>query len=424
MHVLFSHVQFPAQLGFFATYAARKLGWQCTFVCEKAQPLKTEVRLIQYKRGFGATQSHSFYARGFENVVAQHEGTYRALKPLGLAPDLVVSHAGLGGSLFLSELYDAKTLSFLEFYYHLTNSDMDFRPEFQPSEDAKLRLILRNAPLLLELQHCAAGYSPTRFQRGLFPAEYRHKIHTIFDGIDTELWRPRPEATREWGGRSIDAGTKIVTYCSRGFESLRGFDMFMRAAKIIYREMPDVVFLVAGADKICYGGDAAHIKPHTSFKNYVLAQDDYDLSKFVFLGRITMGDLARLFTVGDAHIYLTAPFVLSWSMLNAMACGAVVVGSNTPPVTEMIRDGETGLLADFFDPEAIARQTLRVLRDPGAFRSVSDNAMALIREHYSTDVTYPRMVRLYEAVASGRDVPVDATSHGHEPEREIDSIPT
>jgi glycosyltransferase involved in cell wall biosynthesis len=198
----------------------------------------------------------------------------------------------------------------------------------------------------------------------------------------------------------VPANTRVVTYVSRGFESMRGFDMFMKAAKRIYEQYPDVVFLVVGTDKIAYGGDEDHIAPHKTFKEWTLAQDKYDLSKFHFLGRMNPMDLGKLLAAGDLHVYLTVPFVLSWSMMDAMSCGAVVLGSDTAPVREMIRDGENGLLADFFDADALAAKAVSVLKDPDAARPLGRAGEAMIRERYSLESLVPRMIRLYEETAA------------------------
>ena len=156
----------------------------------------------------------------------------------------------------------------------------------------------------------------------------------------------------------MPAGTRVVTYVSRGFESMRGFDIFMRSAKLIEEQYPDVVFIIVGTDRIAYGGDESYTDGK-SFKEWVLAQDSYDLSKFHFVGRLPAAELGPLLAATDLHIYLTVPFVLSWSMMDAMSCGAVVLGSATSPVKEMIRDGENGLLADFFKPEEFADKAVQ-----------------------------------------------------------------
>jgi glycosyltransferase involved in cell wall biosynthesis len=157
-----------------------------------------------------------------------------------------------------------------------------------------------------------------------------------------------------------------------------------------------VQFFVVGSDRIAYGGDESYIAPFKSFKEWTLRQDEYDMSKFVFTGRLPPPDLGRLLASSDLHIYLTVPFVLSWSMMTAMSCGAVVLGSATSPVKEMIRDGENGLLADFFDEEGMARRAVEVLKDPGKYRSLGHAAERMIEERYSLEQVIPAMVKLYE----------------------------
>ena len=195
--------------------------------------------------------------------------------------------------------------------------------------------------------------------------------------------------------------TRVVTYVSRGFESLRGFDIFLRTASKIADRIPDVVFFVVGSDRVCYGGDEVHIAPHKSFKEWAIARENPDLSKMIFTGMLEPEQLARLLAASDLHIYLTAPFVLSWSMMNAMSCGAIVLGSATPPVMEMIEDGKTGLLADFFDADAIAERAVEVLRNVAAYRPLGRAAEEMIQSRYSMEAIMPQMIDMYER-ATGR----------------------
>jgi glycosyltransferase involved in cell wall biosynthesis len=212
-----------------------------------------------------------------------------------------------------------------------------------------------------------------------------------------ETFRPPPEVRgpRNIAGVDVPPDTRVVTYVSRGFESMRGFDIFMRAAKLIEKQYPSVVFIIVGTDRIAYGGDESYTGGK-SFKDWVLAQDEYDLTKFKFVGRVNPLDLSRVLAAGDLHIYLTVPFVLSWSMMDAMSCGAVVLGSNTSPVKEMIRHGENGLLADFFSPEDFADKAVEVLKDPGKFRPLGRAAEQMIIDQYSLEAVLPRMLKLYE----------------------------
>src|SRR3989440_4943706 len=177
---------------------------------------------------------------------------------------------------------------------------------------------------------------------------------------------------------------------------MRRFDMFMRSAKLIYERYPNVIFFVVGTDRIAYGGDENYIPGYKSFKEWTLSRDKYDMSKFVFTGRLTPAELGRLLATTDLHIYLTVPFVLSWSMMDALSCGATVLASRTPPIEEMIREGENGLLADFFEPEDFANKAVEVLKDPGAFRQLGKAGEQMIVEKYSLEAVLARMLEMYE----------------------------
>ena len=280
MHVLFVHQNFPAQFGHIARHLVSQRGWTCTFVSQTPPGDVAGIRKIQYQPLGGARASTHYCSRTFENGIAHAHGVFEACKAHpDLSPDLIVGHSGFGSTLFLPELFSrAPVVNYFEYYYHPHGSDMDFRPEFAPAEIDFLRVRARNAMVLLDLVNCRSGYSPTHFQRELFPAELRHKIAVIFDGIETDVFRRRSDVLRRVGDRSIDPSTRVVTYVSRGFESMRGFDIFMKAAKRIYQQYPDVVFIVVGSDRICYGGDEKHIR-HKTFREHVLAQDEYDLSQ-------------------------------------------------------------------------------------------------------------------------------------------------
>jgi glycosyltransferase involved in cell wall biosynthesis len=410
MHVLYVHQNFPAQFGHIASHLVEKHGYRCTFVSETEPGTVGGIEKIQYKTTGGATRQNHFCSRTFENNIWHCDGVYQALKARpDVRPDLIVGHSGFGSTLFLRELYpDVPVINFFEYYYnpHDVDSDMEFRKDlgWQMDDIKFLRSRARNAMILLDLQNCQTGYCPTRFQHSRFPQEYAQKIQVLFDGIDRGIYHGFDETLRPavgqrgkrtFAGVDIPEGTRVVTYCSRGFESMRGFDIFMRAAKIICDARDNVIFLVAGTDRIAYGGDEQHIG-QKSFKDWVLSQDQYDLNRIKFVGRIPPTELSRMMAGGDLHIYLTVPFVLSWSMMDAMSCGAVVLGSNTAPVREMIEPGVNGLLADFFSPEDFARQALEVLDDPAKFRPLGRAAETKIHENFSLDVILPQMVTMYE----------------------------
>jgi glycosyltransferase involved in cell wall biosynthesis len=402
MHVLFVHKNFPAQFGHIASYLVKREGFRCTFVSELPAGNTGGIRLIQYKLKSGATERSHYCSRTFENCTWHTHAVYEAMKAHPeIKPDLVVGHSGFGSTLFLADLYDCPIINHFEYYYHSRNSDMDFRPEFPASEMDILRARTRNAMILLDLQTCAAGYSPTEWQRRLFPREYQYKIETIFDGIDREFWYRR-DVPRKIGERTIAQDTRIVTYVSRGFEAMRGFDVFMRVAKRICEERQNVIFVAVGSDRICYGGDLKHIKAK-SFREHVLAQDRYDLDRFIFTGQVPPTQLVEILSLSDLHVYLTVPFVLSWSLMDALACGATVLASDTAPVREVIHPEKTGLVAGFYDVDGLTRQALRVLDDPAQFRPLGQAGIELVDEKYSLAKKLPQMLELYQrTVAKGR----------------------
>ena len=192
-----------------------------------------------------------------------------------------------------------------------------------------------------------------------------------------------------------------MTFVSRGLESIRGFDLFMKVADRIARERADVVFVVVGGEEIHYGWDKLHTGA-PSFKQWVLSRDNYDLSRFIFVGRVLPEQLADILRISDLHVYLTAPFVLSWSMLNAMATGCVVLGADVPPVREVLRPGENGLVAPLFDLECLTEAALQVLDDPARFAPLGQAARRTIEESYSLEVCIPPLKEFFERVAGSR----------------------
>ncbi|MFN0055513.1 MAG: glycosyltransferase [Planctomycetales bacterium] len=398
MHVLFVHKNYPAQFGHVAQYLAGQHGLRCTFISEKPAGRDGAIERLQYQPIGGATQANSFLSRSFENAISHTHGVYAALQARpDIQPDLVVGHSGFGSTLFLRELYDCPIINYFEYFYRRAGTDLDFRPDFPPSEMTRLRVLARNAMLLLDLENCQAGYSPTQWQHHQLPVEFHDKVRVIFDGIDTNLWRPQPAPSRRLGNWQIPDGVRVVTYVSRGLESMRGFDLFMQLAGRLCECRSDLIFVIVGEDRICYGGDADHIGGN-SFKQWVLSRGDYDLSRFFFLGLIPPASLAHLFNLSDLHVYLTVPFVLSWSLLNALACGTTVLASDTPPVREVIEHGRNGLLTDFFDLDAMTETALTVLDRPQEFRRLGRAGSEMVAQRYSLEVCLPRMLALYQSV--------------------------
>ena len=399
MHVLFVHKNFPAQFGHVAQWLVEKHKWKATYISELPNAQFGGLKRIHYKQLGGAREETHFCARSFENFVSHSQGVHHALKRLPeIKPDLIVGHSGFGSTAFLPELYDCPIINYFEWFYHPRGTDMDFRPEFPATDLAMLRARARNAMLLLDLNTCNAGYSPTQWQRSQFPKEYLPKIETIFDGIDTGVWRRQEQTKRSVAGKAIPEGARIVTYVSRGFEAMRGFDVFMRVAKRIAAERKDTVFVIIGQDRVCYGNDAVHTGGVT-LKEQILGAGGFDPARFIFPGAIPTGELVNILSISDLHIYLTVPFVLSWSMINALSCGCTVLASDTPPVREVITHGENGLLAGFNDEDSLVREAMRVLDAPQNFRALGEAGRATVEQRHSNDVCLPQLQEFFSRVA-------------------------
>jgi glycosyltransferase involved in cell wall biosynthesis len=408
VRVLFLHDAFPAQFGHVALELTRRAGWECHFLVEALSNCPTPSpemidRLDVRKYPLSAEylkRDPIPWPQIYGKFVQLCEAAYEAarMRP-DLKPDLVVAHGGRGApTAFLRDALDCPIINYCEYYFAFSHRDISYRVDLPPAEPAPHFPRCINAPVLVSLVDCDSGYSATQWQRSTFPERFRSKIEVHFDGIDDQLYRPGP-APREVGGRSIPPGTRIVTFVSRGLESIRGFDLFMEVARRIGRERSDVLFVVAGNEETYYGWDKLHTG-QPSFKKWVLGRGDYDQSRFLFLGQIDPGQLADLLRITDLHLYLTAPFVLSWSLLNAMSSGAVVLASDVPPVVEVIEPGVNGLVEPLFDVDRLAETALRVLDDPASFAPLGRAARESIEARYSIEVAIPALQDYYERVAS------------------------
>jgi glycosyltransferase involved in cell wall biosynthesis len=246
--------------------------------------------------------------------------------------------------------------------------------------------------------------SPTHWQSSTVPERYRDQVTVIHDGIDTERARPDPRAEVRLAksGLTLRPEDEVITFVNRNMEPYRGFHIFMRALPEIQRRRPKAIVLIVGGDEISYG---RHLPNGETWRQRMLAEVGaaLDMRRVRFVGRIPYDDFVTMLQVSAAHVYLTYPFVLSWSMLEAMAAGCLVIGSATPPVEEVIRDADNGLLVDFFSPEAVAEAVDRVLSHPDRMADVRRRARATIVEHYDLrTVCLPRHVALVDAVAGGR----------------------
>lgn len=362
MNVLFVHQNCPGQFKHLAPALAAD-GHNVVFIGQKDKRTPKGVKRLEYEPRRKPTQRIHPYLVGTEAAVLNAQAVARlgiGLREQGFTPDVMIGNPGWGETLFLKDVWpEAPLISLAEFYYNGRGSDVGFDPEFDRGEDAILRARIRNSQHILAIEAADYAYSPTAWQRAQFPVPYQDKIRVIHDGIDTNAIRPDPNARFDLpSGGALTRSDEVLTFVSRNLEPYRGFHSFMRALPSILDRRPDVQVVVVGGDDVSYG---AKPSPDQTWRNVLTAEIGALPDRVHFVGRVPYLSFLKLMQVSSVHLYLTYPFVLSWSMLEAMSAGAFVVGSDTPPVQEVIADGTNGWLVDFFETGAIADRVSEAL---------------------------------------------------------------
>lgn len=408
MRVLLVHQNFPGQFKHLAPALVAR-GDEVTAFCMETVPPMAGVR-IERSQGRCATGAGHPWARDFDTKVIRGEATLqtaRRLKREGYAPDVIFAHPGWGEPMFLKEVWpEAKLALYCEFTYHVEGGDADFDPEFplpRDATEARSQTFLRNLPQRMLFDLAEAGLSPTRFQASTYPEPFRDRISVIHDGIDTDaLASIVPQPMQFASGVKLMPGDEIVTFVSRNLEPYRGYHRFMRALPELLRRRPEARVVIVGGNGVSYG--AAPPKGTTwkqRFFDEVAA--DLDRSRVHFLGKVPYSAYLNLLRLSKLHVYLTYPFVASWSLLEAMAIGAPILASDTAPVTEFVADGGTGLTFDFLDTAALVDGACRLLEDRELAVRLAGDARTLVARHYDLrTVCLPRQLAWLDSVAEGR----------------------
>lgn len=401
LNVLFIHQNMPGQFKYLAPHLAAQEGNRVVFITGRDKFDLPNVERITYTLPRTAKEGTHRYVRLFENSVIHGQQVVRAcllLSRRGFRPDVIVAHPGWGESLFIKDIYPSTPLlNFCEFYYHGRGSDVGFDPEEPAGIDDICRARARNAHLLLSLESCDAGLSPTKWQKSRHPVQFHDKISVIFDGINTAFVRPDPAATFDLpNGGTLSRADEVVTYVARNLEPYRGFPSFMRALPQILEARPNAQVLIVGGDEVSYGRAPAQGK---TWREKMLEEVPVDLDRVHFLGKLPYAEYISVLQISSAHVYLTRPFVLSWSCVEAMAAGCLIIGSATPPVQEVIEDGVNGILTDFHSPDAIARQTIGSLAAGPALNQLRNRARETVEERYALSKCLPQQLALIRRVA-------------------------
>ncbi len=386
MNILFVHWVFPSQFGPLAT-ALQARGHDVRAIMDRANPIPEGFNVTAYDApandGSGAKfgwHINPHLARA-EIVAAKAEG----LAAAGFVPDLVIGHFGLGETIFLKDVFPlAKLIVYSDVFFN--HDEMSFDPEFRADTQInRMQATALSASLLMSMNQADLLWTPTQWQASSLPKSFHHKLRTIFDGVDTDRCRPNPAAGVSILNKGVvlKAGDEVLTFAARNLEPLRGYHKFMRALPQIMRERPAAHVIIVGGHGVSYGDPPAG---GGTWKSTFLreVQAELDPGRVHILGSVPYERFLEIVQISRAHVYITQPYVLSWSVFEAMACGALMVGSRTPPVEELIVEGQNGLLAGYFDQDELVGKVVEALAFPDRHLRMRDAARQLIVSRYDT----------------------------------------
>lgn len=392
MRFLFIHQNFPGQFVNLAIELANRKHevTALTLNNRSLPPSWNGVKIVEYSITRGNGTDTFSPVIDFETKAIRGASCYSKamqLKSQGYFPDVIICHPGWGESLFLNIVWPNALLKvYCEFFYHLSGADVGFDPEFEPQDEFYLpRVQLKNHNNLLHATAAHSGISPTEWQASTFPDFFRKKISVIHDGIDTDSIKPALDVKVTLpDGKKLTRRDEVVTFVGRALEPYRGFHIFMRSLPAILEKRENLTVLVVGEEGVSYGGAPPNGQ---SWKTLFLEEirplvNDQQYDRIVFLGKVSYPAFKQILCVSTVHIYLTYPFVLSWSLLEAMSSGCAIVGSKTSPVEEVIENEKTGILVNFFEHEELSEGVLSLLENQEKRSMLGGNARGFIKERY------------------------------------------
>lgn len=400
MNILFLHRNFPAQFRHIATVLAQDSNNRVVFITNNDKLELPGIHKVIYKLKREVPKNCHRYLKFYEESIIHGQATAEAalsLRNQGFKPDIIYGHTW-GNTMFMKDIFpDVPLLCYFEWFYKSQDSDMDFGgKELNIDELAKLRC--KNSHLLVDLYSCDAGICPTNWQKSQFPQDFHDKIKTLHDGVDTDFCKPDENAKFLIKDKNIELtfNDEVITYATRGMEAYRGFPEFMRAADKLLKKRPNLQIVIGGEDRVCYGPQVAN----TTYKEMMLKElPDMDLSRVHFVGGLPFNEYVKLLQISSVHVYLTYPFVLSWSLLDAMSCGCCIVASDTQPVREVMQDNHNALLFDFFNVDAQVERIEYALKNKREMQEIRNNARKTIVENYALKDLLPKHIEYVKQLA-------------------------
>lgn len=395
MNIIFLHRDFPSQFKYLVLALAGNPQNNVFFICEND---KVEIKGVTKfvikppKKDLNAVHP---YLKFYEQNIAYAEEArkiFKKLKKDGIKPDVIYAFNFWGLDMFAKDVFpDVPLLLYTEWYYNAEGADLGFDGQ-QINEDERALIRCKTASLLPGLTASNACVAPTQWQKNQFPKEYHNKIFVIHDGIDTETCSPDSNAKLVVNGKNLelDVNDEVITYGTRGMEPYRGFPQFMEAAQKLLKRRPNAHIVIAGVDDAFYGPKLSK----ETYKEYMLKKLKLDMSRVHFVGSLSFYDYVKLLQISSAHVYLTFPFILSWSILNAMSVGCCVVASNTAPVLEVIQDNHNGLLFDFFNVDQLVEKVEYALENQDKMQVIRNNARQTVLDNYDVRKMLVKQVTL------------------------------
>ncbi len=406
MRLLFVHQNFPGQFLHVLRHLAAAGRHDLIFITQENANFIPGVRKATYRGPGELNPLIHRDAQEFDHAVARAQSVAQVaanLKTLGFRPDVIVGHHGWGEMLSLGDVWpDVPLIGYYEFYYNVKGFDVNFDPEFQTSSEALSRVRAKNAVNLLALGNPGRGITPTHFQRSTYPAWAHGRIDVLPEGVNLDVCFPVPGAAQvafQHGKLVVQPGGKLVTYVARDLEPYRGFHIMMRALPSLLRARPDVQVALVGSDGVSYGARL----PDSTWREHMLREvgPSLDLDRVHFCGRMDYADYVRLLQRSDAHVYLTYPFVASWSLREALAIGCALVASDTAPVKEFVSHGQTGLLTPFLNAAGLSLRIQETLEDTALAARLRRGARTWAEQHLRMQDHLLGYARLFEALVGG-----------------------